>query len=84
MKMVTRVSPKMLTRVAKTPGSCPMVNYDTISRTMTIMMAPPQSRPIRMPFMMSDSFIFLVKENSPESSYSCAKGRMSQQRKKFM
>ena len=46
--------------------------------------AAPQSTPIKIPFMMNDSFIFLPKLNSPESSYSWAKGRTNQQRKKFM
>lgn len=30
-------------------------------------MAPPQSTPIKIPFMMNDYFVFLANENSPES-----------------
>lgn len=50
---------------------------------MMIIVAPRHIMPIRIPLITKDSLILFEKVNYPESSYSCAKGRMSQHIKKF-
>ena len=80
----TRLSPNTLTRVAKTEGSCYMLNYAATTRQITIIAAPMHNAPIRRPFSIRDYRTFLDVMNYPESQKSCTKGRTSQHMKKFM
>ena len=70
MKMETKVNPNKLTKVANTPGSYLKVNCYATSKKITITMAPTHKVPIKIPFIINDSFIFFGVVNSPESSNS--------------
>ena len=67
MKIETRVRPNTLTKVAKTPGSYPIVKFEPTIKNMTITSAPPHRTPTKTAFIINDSLNLLPTVNYPES-----------------